>query len=222
MPGDATAAPRDSKPSSRITWLARAGAWLLRMLGWTWRIRVTHDDALRLARAQGRPIIFVLWHGELLPLLYQHRRENVSVLISEHGDGEIVARIAAGLGYGTVRGSTSRGAARALLESARAISDGHDLAITPDGPRGPAKSFAAGPAIVAQRTGARVIGVAAVAHPAWRLKSWDRFMVPAPFARVHIAYSETVSVDASDARGAVDHVDRLRALMASAEQRVNG
>jgi hypothetical protein len=127
-----------------------------------------------------------------------------------------------GLGYRTVRGSTSRGAARALLESARVISGGHDLAITPDGPRGPAKSFAAGPAIVAQRTGAPVIGAAATARPAWRFKSWDSFMVPAPFARVHIAYSDAALIDASDARGAADDVDRLRALMASAEQRANG
>ncbi|MFI5229124.1 MAG: lysophospholipid acyltransferase family protein [Gemmatimonadales bacterium] len=222
MPGDSAIASDDSKPSRRITLLARAGGWLVRLLGWTWRIRVTHDDAVRRARADGRAIVFTAWHGELLPLLYHHRGENVTVLVSEHGDGEILARIATELGYGTVRGSTSRGAARALLESARVIGGGHDLAITPDGPRGPAKSFAAGPAIVAQRTGAPVIGASATARPAWRLKSWDRFMVPAPFARVHIAYSDAALVDASDVRTAADDVGRLRALMASAEQRANG
>ena len=209
-------------PSRRIVWLARAGGLLLRALGWTWRIRVTHDDAVRRARAEGRPILFPLWHGQLLPLLYQHRSENVTVLISEHGDGEIIARIAHGLGYRTVRGSTSRGAARALIESALVMAGGGDLAITPDGPRGPAKSFAPGAAIVAQRTGALVIGAAATARPAWRLKSWDRFIIPAPFARIEVAYSDGASVDAANARDAADDVDRLRDLLATAEQRTNG
>ncbi len=183
---------------------------------------MTHDDAVRRERAAGRAIVFTLWHGQLLPLLYHHRREGVHVLISEHGDGEIIARIATGMGFKTVRGSTSRGASRALLESARVVRDGHDLAITPDGPRGPAKSFAPGPIIIAQRTGAPMIAAAVTVSRAWRLKSWDSFIVPAPFARVHVAYSDVAHVDALDARRAADDVDRMRALMASAEQRADG
>ncbi len=70
-------------------------------------------------RAAKEPIIFALWHGQLLPLLYLHRDQGVVVLISEHSDGEIIARIASSFGFGTVRGSTSRGAARALLALAR-------------------------------------------------------------------------------------------------------
>jgi lysophospholipid acyltransferase (LPLAT)-like uncharacterized protein len=209
-------------PSRRVVWLARAGGLLVRALGWTWRIRVTHDDAVRRARVDGRPIVFTLWHGQLLPLLYQHRRENVTVLISEHGDGEIIARIATGLGYRTVRGSTSRGAARALIESARVIGGGGDLAITPDGPRGPARSFAPGVAVVAQRTGALVIGAAVSAHPAWRSRSWDRFMVPAPFARVHVAYSDGATVVAADSRAALIEIERLRELITVAERRADG
>ncbi|HWH52614.1 MAG TPA: lysophospholipid acyltransferase family protein [Gemmatimonadaceae bacterium] len=220
MPAERTAGA--AVPSRRVVWLARAGGLLVRALGWTWRIRVTHDDAVRRARVERRPIIFTLWHGQLLPLLYQHRRENVTVLISEHGDGEIIARIATSLGYRTVRGSTSRGAARALIESARVIADSGDLAITPDGPRGPARSFAPGAAVLAQRTGALVIGAAASAHPAWRLKSWDRFMVPAPFARVRVAYSDAVTVVAADSRAALIEIERLEELMTIAEQRADG
>ena len=220
MPAERTAGA--AVASRRVVWLARAGGLLVRALGWTWRIRVTHDDAVRRARVERRPIIFTLWHGQLLPLLYQHRRENVTVLISEHGDGEIIARIATSLGYRTVRGSTSRGAARALIESARVIADSGDLAITPDGPRGPARSFAPGAAVLAQRTGALVIGAAASAHPAWRLKSWDRFMVPAPFARVRVAYSDAVTVVAADSRAALIEIERLEELMTIAEQRADG
>src|SRR5213075_3093746 len=134
----------DARAERRVEWLSRLGVLLVRLLGWTWRVHVSHDEDVRRLRAEGNPIIFMLWHGQLLPLLYQHRNERVVVLISEHGDGEIIARIAMRLGYETVRGSTSRGAARALLGAARVVEEGRDLAITPDGPRGPARSLAPG------------------------------------------------------------------------------
>lgn len=203
----------------RIAWLAFAGAWLVRILGRTWRIRVRNDDDIHRLRQAGQPIVFTLWHGELLPLLYQHREEGVSVLISEHSDGELIARIAMRLGFRTVRGSTSRGAARALLGLAREVMDGHDLAITPDGPRGPAKSVAPGSIVVAQRASAPMIGAAVSAARAWRLKSWDRFMIPRPFARVVFAYSDAEVTSANDSREAAAGTDRVRRLMEIAEQR---
>ncbi|MEP6495195.1 MAG: lysophospholipid acyltransferase family protein [bacterium] len=207
------------QPGARVVWLARLGSWLVRGLGWTWRIRVSHDDALNEMRHAKKPFIFSLWHGQLLPLLYHHRRQNVAILISEHADGEIIARIAMSLGYRTVRGSTSRGAARALLGLARVINEGADLAITPDGPRGPAKSFAPGALVIAHRAKVPIIAVAATASSAWRLGTWDRFLIPRPFARVEIAYSDAVYVEASDARQAVEHVDRARDAMSLAERR---
>lgn len=206
----------------RIVWGARIGAVLIRALGWTWRIRVSDDDDLRRQRAAKQPVIFILWHGQLLPLLYHHRREGVAVLISEHSDGEIVARIAISLGYRTVRGSTSRGAARALIGLSRAVKEGHDLAITPDGPRGPARSFAAGALVVSQRTGAPMVPVAVSASRGWRLKSWDRFLIPKPFARVHIAYGDLMSIQPGDVRDAAAEADRASRALAHAEQRANG
>jgi lysophospholipid acyltransferase (LPLAT)-like uncharacterized protein len=212
----------DVRPTRRIAWIVRLGTLLIRLLGSTWRIRISHDHDVRRLRAARKPIVFMLWHGELLPLLYQHRGEGVVVMISEHADGEIIARIAEKLGFGTVRGSTSRGAARALLGAARMVTDGHDLAVTPDGPRGPAKTIAPGSAIVAQRTGASVIGVGVAARSAWRLKSWDAFLIPKPFAKVHIAYSDETAVVASDARAAAAVADSLHAVMDAAEQRTGG
>jgi lysophospholipid acyltransferase (LPLAT)-like uncharacterized protein len=198
------------------------GVWLVRALGWTWRFRVSHDGDVRRLRAERKPIVFSLWHGQLLPLLYHHRNSDVTILISEHADGEIIARIAMSLGYKTVRGSTSRGAARALLELTRVLEQGGDLAITPDGPRGPAKSYAPGVAVVAQRAGASVVAAAAVTSEAWRLETWDRFLIPRPFAVVHVAYSDAVLIDADGAREAAAQVERLRAAMDLAEQRANG
>ncbi len=213
--------PTDDDRQRRISRWARLGVLFVRLLGRTWRFQVSHDGAVRQLRADKRPLIFSLWHGEMLPLLYLHRDEGVTVLISEHADGEIIARIAGRLGYRTVRGSTSRGATRALLGLARVLEEGGELAITPDGPRGPARSFAPGVAIVAHRASAPVIGVSAVASSGWRLKTWDRFLIPRPFARVRVAYSDSVNVEANDARAAAADSDTLREAMVVAEQRAH-
>jgi hypothetical protein len=157
----------------------------------------------------------------MLPLLYQHRDEGVSVLISEHQDGELIARIAQSLGFRTVRGSTTRGASRALLGLARELDAGHDVAITPDGPRGPARSFAPGALIAAQRADAPVILVGVAVRRAWRLRSWDRFVIPRPFTRVGIAYSDPVTLDAHNPRAAAQEAPRFQMLMAEMEQRAN-
>jgi len=215
-------APDDTRRQRRISRWSRLGVLLVRALGRTWRIRVSHDDAIRNLRAGKTPFIFSLWHGQMLPLLYQHRDQGVAVLISEHSDGEIIARIAASLGYRTVRGSTSRGAARALLGLTRVLKEGGELAITPDGPRGPAKSIAPGVGIVAHRANAPVVGVGVSASAFWRLRTWDGFMIPRPFARVRVAYSDVVEIEAVDARTASADVDRLRVAMELAEQRANG
>ena len=116
------------------------------------------------------------------------------VLISEHGDGEIAARAAESMGYRTIRGSSRRGAERALLSLAREVEGGSHVAVTPDGPRGPAESFAPGALIAAQRSGAPIVLLRAVVDRAWRLNSWDRFIIPKPFARVTIYVGEPMSV----------------------------
>jgi lysophospholipid acyltransferase (LPLAT)-like uncharacterized protein len=150
----------------------------------------------------------------MLPLLFLHRDEGVSVLISEHRDGELIARIAESLGFRTVRGSTSRGAARALVGLTHELESGRDIAVTPDGPRGPARSFAPGALIAAQRAAAPVIVVGVSARPAWRLRTWDGFVIPKPFGRVTIAYSDPVRLDAPSARAAADETRRFEGLMA--------
>jgi len=207
----------ESKGERRVARRASAGAWLVRALGWTWRFQTRNAEVVTRLRAAKQPIVFALWHGEMLPLLYFHRAQGVSVLISEHGDGELIARVAMNYGYRTVRGSTSRGSARAILGLVRELEDGHDLAITPDGPRGPAKSFAPGTLIVAQRGRAPIVPVVAHADAAWRLKSWDRFMIPKPFARVTIAYGDPVRLD-DDGRPDDARVDHLRQHMIALEE----
>lgn len=200
----------------RVRWIVRIGTALIRLLASTWRMRPVDDAPMRAAqaaRAAGQRVIFTLWHGELLPLLWHHRNEGIAVVISEHRDGEIIAQIAERLGYTTVRGSSSRGGSRALIGLMRAIEAGRDGAVTPDGPRGPAHVFAPGAAIAAQRTGAPLLPIRASASRAWRLKSWDRFLVPKPFATVRVTYGPLTLVDADSPRAAAELTPRLQAVL---------
>jgi lysophospholipid acyltransferase (LPLAT)-like uncharacterized protein len=176
-------------------------------------MRSHNIEPLHAARAANRRVIFALWHGEQLPLLWQHRGENVAIVISEHKDGEIVAQIAESLGYATVRGSSSKGGSRALIGLMREIDAGRDGAITPDGPRGPARVFAPGAAIASQRTGAYIVPIRAAVSSAWRLRSWDRFLIPKPFARVDVHYGELTVVKAASPREAAEQVPALQALL---------
>jgi lysophospholipid acyltransferase (LPLAT)-like uncharacterized protein len=202
-----------SDETRRIRWIVRLGAWVLRLLALTWRVRTVNGEELDAARRSGQRVLFALWHGELLPLLWHQRGRGVAVVISEHRDGEIIARIAESLGYRTVRGSSSRGASRALLGLARAIDQGADGAITPDGPRGPAHVFASGAAVAAQRTGVPIAPIRASASRAWRLRSWDRFLIPKPFARVTVTLGPLTPVVADSPRAAAAQSDVLERIL---------
>ncbi len=167
------------------------GPIVLRALGGTWRVEVLGEDNVGRARGTGgRALIYAFWHGQLLPLEYIRRGSNIHVLSSWHRDGEISARLMRGLGYGVVRGSTSRGSTRGLVLMIRKSIEGHDLAVTPDGPRGPARTVERGIFYLAEKSGATIVPVAVAASRAKRLSSWDRFMIPLPFARVVLAYGE--------------------------------
>ncbi len=195
-------------PNNRLSALQRVaialGPIVLLLLYSTWRVREINGEGWRTLRRESRPFIFALWHGQLLPLVVRHRSQGVKILISEHRDGEVIARIAERLGLASIRGSSSRGAARALLAMCDALSAGSVVAVTPDGPRGPARSFASGTAVAAQRSGAPIVAIGVAASRAWRLRSWDSFMIPKPFAVVAIAYSDPMTVDAASARVAAE------------------
>ena len=200
----------------RLALIVTLGTAVIRVLAITWRYRLTNVDGYRAVRARHEPFIFAFWHGHMLPLLWAHRGERVAVVISSHRDGEIVARIAERLGHRTIRGSSSRGAARALLGIVRELEAGAEVAVTPDGPRGPARKFAGGALVAAQRAHAPIVGIGVSASRAWRLKSWDRFMIPKPFSRVNVVYTEPTQVRATTARDAEAEASRFEALLGEA------
>jgi lysophospholipid acyltransferase (LPLAT)-like uncharacterized protein len=190
------------------------------MIARTWRFRTVNSEGYAAERAARRSVVMVLWHGEMLPLLYYHRNRGIAVLVSEHGDGEIIARILRDFGFRLIRGSTSRGAARALIAVDRELREGVDVGITPDGPRGPRHSVAPGALLAAHRAGAKLIPLAARASAFWQLGSWDRFMIPKPFARITIAYGDPTPVIADSSRAAGQKTELLSSVMEHVHRRV--
>jgi len=203
----------ENKRNWKLAIAVRLGSVIIRALAITWRYRITNAAAWRELRSRRQPFIFAFWHGTMLPLVWTHRGEGVSVVISEHRDGEIIARIVESFGFKTIRGSSSRGAARALIGIVRELERGSEVAVTPDGPRGPARRFASGALVAAQRVGVPIVGIGVVASSAWRLNSWDRFMIPKPFSRVQIAYTLPTSVAAASAREAEGEAPRFESLL---------
>jgi hypothetical protein len=179
-----------------LEWLAtHLGPPLIRALGATLRIRKKGTEHLDRARRIGGGRILVFWHGRLLALTYIHRNQGIRVLVSTHRDGEYIARVIHGLGFGTVRGSSTRGGRRALMEMLSAGRNGPDIGITPDGPRGPSRQCRPGAVYVAKRSSRAVVPIGVSARPALTLGSWDSFLIPLPFARVSVVYGEPVVYD---------------------------
>lgn len=210
-------APRRDGAGERLPPRVRAavtlGGWVVGALARTWRVREVGREGWNRMRAQRRPTVLALWHGQMLPMLAHHRGMGVAILISEHRDGEIIARIARAFGLRAVRGSTSRGGSRALLEMVAELRRGGDMAVTPDGPRGPRHTFAPGALVAAQRSGAAVVGLVAHIDRAWRLRSWDQLEIPKPFARITIAYGEPLDVAGGSARQAAADAPRFERVM---------
>jgi lysophospholipid acyltransferase (LPLAT)-like uncharacterized protein len=188
--------------SSRLTFRQKLKFFLIRMfgalfllaLGGTWRLRFRGVGYVRQLRARGQRPIYAFWHGRLLVLAYSHRDRRIQIMISEHGDGEMIAQVTDQLGFGSVRGSTTRGGLRALRALARKLMSGFDVAITPDGPRGPRHVLQAGAIYIAMRTGQPLVPITSTGWPRWTFSSWDRFIVPGPFANVLVRLGEPLHV----------------------------
>jgi lysophospholipid acyltransferase (LPLAT)-like uncharacterized protein len=150
--------------------------------------------------ASGRQPIMAFWHGRIMPATYYFRRRKIVVITSENFDGEWIARIIERFGYGTARGSTSRGAKRAMLQLVRVMARGRPTAFTLDGPRGPACVAQPGAVWLARATGNPVLPFHMEASRHWTLRSWDRTQVPRPFATIAVAIGEPLYVprDATD------------------------
>ncbi len=142
--------------------------------------------------------ILSMWHGELLmqPLNYRKFKPHgkIKVIVSHHRDGETIRKVVDFLGVGAISGSSSKGGAKALIQAIKTIKKGIDVAITPDGPRGPIYEVADGIVAISQKTGANILTCSIKASKFWQLNSWDKFIIPKPFGIINFYISEPFDV----------------------------
>ena len=156
---------------------------VIRALRVTMRVRIIGGDIPQALHDKGIGVINVFWHARLLLVPFAYTGEKVHVLISSHGDGKIIANVMKSFGFGVVHGSSSKEGRKAYREMVQLARADRDLAITPDGPRGPAEVVKPGVVNLALQTGRPIIPLAYSASRTKRFTSWDRFMVPYPFSR---------------------------------------
>jgi len=171
-----------------LLWLVSfLGPVLLLAFGKTWRITWVGNESLREIRDRGGKVLYASWHKNILPLAYFYRKQGIHIMISEHRDGEFIARTVKRLGFHPLRGSSTRGGSKALFEMSQVGKRGFDAGITPDGPKGPKHKVQPGTVVIASRANLPVVPVAVSATPCWKLKSWDNFIIPKPLSKVVIS-----------------------------------
>ncbi|MPZ16467.1 MAG: DUF374 domain-containing protein [Luteitalea sp.] len=188
----------------QIAAIAGVGAPLAGLLGRTLRWRADGAEAYGEVLAGGRRPIMAFWHGRILPATLFFRDRGIVVITSENFDGEWIARIIRRFGYGAARGSSSRGAVRALVQLKRLMAAGKPTAFTVDGPRGPARVAQPGALWLAKATGNPILPFHIEAAQYWTVRSWDRTQVPRPFSDVAVAIGSPFYVAADTDNDALE------------------
>lgn len=169
------------------------GSILIRIIYFTSKKRFYLPDVSPL-----EPVIFASWHGDLLmqPYVYHKFRTipKAKVIISEHFDGLLISKVISFFGLESIHGSSTRGGAKVLIQALKGLSEGYDIGITPDGPKGPRHSMSDGIVILAQKRQASVIVFSCRPSSFWQLSSWDRFVIPKPFCTLDFYASSPISL----------------------------
>ena len=189
--------------------ISAVGYRLIAGLGATLRWRTEGLEHLDAIAKTGRQPIMAFWHGRILPATYYFRRRRIVVITSENFDGEWIAGIIERFGYGTARGSTSRGAGKALLQLMRDMAAGKPAGFAVDGPRGPSCVAQPGAVWLAKATGNPVLPFHLETDRYWTLKSWDRTQIPKPCSTVSIAMGAPIDVPAEADENAIEAARRM-------------
>jgi hypothetical protein len=184
--------------------IAAIGTPLIEALGGTYAWRERGRAHLEAVEREGHQPIFAFWHGRILAATLYFRDRGIVVITSENFDGEWIARIIRRFGYGTARGSTSRGGARALVQMRRDLADGRPAAFTVDGPRGPANVAQPGAVWLASATQHPIVPFHIEATDFWTVESWDRHQVPKPGSTVAIAIGAPIYVEPKATEAQID------------------
>ena len=168
---------------------------MVRIISATYRVKMINPEIEKNVLENGQIPIYGSWHQRFFPgIIFFARRKPISIMISRSKDGEIVSNIVQLLGWSPVRGSSSKGGSHALRKIKKLVLKGYKVAHIVDGPRGPLGVVKPGLLLIAQATGMPIIPTITSAEKKWIFNSWDRFMVPKPFSRVIIRFSEEVNI----------------------------
>lgn len=192
-------------------------------LGWTTRIYWFKSEEGQRLEKEGKGVIYAVWHNQQLFLLYPYKGQKIAPLISQSSDGEYIARCLPKFGMLAVRGSSSRGGARALIHLMHAARDGYSPMLTPDGPRGPIYKVQSGILFLAKKTGLPIIPVGTALSHKIKVGSWDKMRVPLPFGKTALTYGKIVRVkdDADMERAAKELEEQLNWASDQSEMFVN-
>lgn len=184
------------------------------------RYKIDGWDRIKKLSADGKGGLILLWHGVTVLPIYYCRNMGFYSIVSVSRDGELQNKLLRSRGFNTIRGSSARHGARALLESIRCIKSGGVMAITPDGPKGPTKKVQPGTVHLAQRSGCPVLPVGVACKPCKKLHSWDSHLVPLPFARAVISFGEPLQIGADE--DGDEAAARIEAAINESEKRAWG
>jgi lysophospholipid acyltransferase (LPLAT)-like uncharacterized protein len=205
-------------------WLIAFGFWLLQIWARTLRYEVD-DRAGVVGKSVTENYIAALWHNRLLLISFALKKflpqRPGAGLISASRDGDLIADLTRRFGFDVVRGSSSRLGASALRELEKVLASGHDILITPDGPRGPAYELGPGIVFLAQKTGAAIVPINMEFSSCWRVNSWDGFILPRPFAKVRVIFGPPRRLSATNTpeEFEAERLNLQNAMMALVEMR---
>jgi len=202
--------------STKCSWL------LILLLGRVGRYKVLNKHYLFSAEQNNKPYIVITWHGRMLLPIYVLKNRALIAMVSEHGDGEIIAKTIERLGYKTIRGSSTRGGSKAFRNMMRALRKGHPCTILPDGPQGPRQYMKLGAIRLAQRTNALLLPLTFSAKKPITINSWDRFTLWWPFSKLYAVFGEPVQIPKNTTRSELEqyreHIEkRMNKLVEEAD-----
>lgn len=193
--------PPPAQPRTFTRWQrlqVRLASWtgeaLIRLIGSTLRFRVEGMEHFETIHAQGRPAILSFWHSQIFAATYFWRNRGIVVITSQHFDGEYIARIIGRFGYGTARGSSTRGAVGALLSLRTRLRQGRDVAFTIDGPKGPREQVKPGPIWLSRKSQSPILCFHIQPRRFWEFGTWDRMRIPKPFTHLLVKIGEPIQV----------------------------
>ena len=171
------------------------GRWIIQILFFLNKVSIKGEKNLLKLIKSGDPVMLCVWHGRLIfPSWYLRHHTTLYIISSRHPDSQLLAHVLNNWGYGLIRGSTNKGGVRVIKEMTNIFKDGGIIAVTNDGPKGPARIAKSGSIALAIKNNVKIITVTGSATKYWQIKSWDRFMLPKPFGKIQIVVSAPLEI----------------------------